>query len=31
LVAGLLSDWICRDRIFFPPPLPVFTTVPPEK
>ena len=31
LVTGLLADWVRRDRVFFPKPLPEFKTVPAEK
>jgi hypothetical protein len=31
LAAGLFSDWLRRERVFFVRPLPEFTTVPAEK
>ena len=31
LAAGLLTDWLRRDRVFFSKPLPEFRTVPAER
>jgi hypothetical protein len=31
LAAGLLSDWLREERVFFARPLPQFTTIPAEK
>ena len=31
LAAGVASDWLRRDRVLLPAPLPTFTTVEPAK
>lgn len=31
LAAGLITDWLRRDRVFFSKPLPEFKTVPAER